>query len=122
MTLVIFLGIITISAIATGIMMYLLIIALVYVQRDLMGSQLVFMLTTPFVIGFLSGGVKRGLLLRFLIPFIMLIVKEVALQSGAFADPNVAMTVILIMALPFALISTGLGAAGGFLDRRLFKK
>jgi len=105
-----------------GILMYALVIVLASIQGDLTGPQLVLMLATPFVIGFLSGGVKRGLLLGFLIPFIMLIAEGVTLQPGAFADPNVAMAVILMMALPFALISAGLGAAGGFLGRRLFKK
>ncbi len=121
-TMAIFMNIRTISAVVAGIIMYVLIIALASVQRDLTGPQLVLMLATPFVIGFLSGGVKRGLMFGFLIPFIMLIAEGVILQPGAFADPNVAMAVILMMALPFALISAGLGAAGGFLGRRLFKK
>jgi hypothetical protein len=102
--------------------MYALVIVLAYIQRDLAGAQLILMLATPFVVGFLSEGAKRGLLLGFLISFVMLIVEEVVLQPAAFADPNVVMAIILMMALPFALISAGLGVAGGFVGGKVFKK
>lgn len=112
----------TVSAIVVGIIMYALVIVLASVQRDLTGAQLILMLAAPFVIGFLSGGVKKGLMLGFLVSFVMLIVEGLVLQSGAFADPNVAMAIIIMMALPFALISAGLGAAGGFIGKKVHKK
>jgi len=104
----------TISAVAVGIIMYALLIALASAQRDLTLAQLVLMLATPFAIGFLSGGIKKGLTLGFLISLVMLTAEVIIIQNGVFADPNVALTVILLMALPFALISAGIGAAGGF--------
>ena len=112
----------TVSAIVVGIVMYALVIVLASIQRDLTITQLALMLATPIVIGLLSGAVKKGLMLGFLISFVMLIVEGVVLQPGAFSNPNVAMTIIVMMALPLALISAGLGAAGGFLGKKVFKK
>ena len=112
----------TVSAVVVGIAMYVLLIVLASIQRDLTLAQLVLMLATPFVIGFLSGGVKKGLMLGFLISFVMLIVEVVVLQSGRFADLNVVVATVLMMALPFGLISAGLGAAGGFVGKKMFKK
>ena len=111
-----------IYALIVGIVMYLLLIYLAYVQRDLTGSQLVLMLATPFVVGFLSGGVKKGLVIGFGVSFVMLLLEVMVIQWGAFTDPNVVMAIIVMMVLPFALISAGLGTAGGLLGRRIFKK
>jgi uncharacterized membrane protein len=111
-----------VSAIVVGLVMYALVIVLASVQRDLTFPQFILMLVTPFVIGFLVGGVKKGLIFGFIIPFVMLIVEAVILQSGAFADPNTALATVLMLALPFGLISAVLGAAGGFAGRRVFKK
>ena len=111
-----------IYALIVGIVMYLLLIYLAYVQRDLTGSQLVLMLATPFVVGFLSGGVKKGLVIGFGVSFVMLLLEVMVIQWGAFTDPNVVMAIIVMMVLPFALISAGGGAAGGCLCRRIFKK
>lgn len=112
----------TVSAIVVGIVMYAFVIVLASVQKDLTLPQLILMVATPLVIGFLVGGVKNGLIFGFFIPFVMLIVEAVVLQPSAFADPNRAVTTILMMALPFGLISAGLGAAGGFAGRKVFKK
>lgn len=80
------------------------------------------MVATPFVTSFLAGGVKSGLAFGLIVPFVMLIVEAIVLQPNSFADPNIAMAIILMMALPFGLISAGLGAAGGFAGRKVFKK
>jgi predicted permease len=80
------------------------------------------MVATPFVASFLAGGVKSGLAFGLIVPFVMLIVEAIVLQPNSFADPNIAMAIILMMALPFGLISTGLGAAGSFAGRKVFKK
>ncbi len=112
----------TLSAIVVGIVMYALVIVLASIQKDLTLPQLILMLATPFVIGFLAGGVKNGLIFGFIVSFVMLIVEAVVLQPSAFADPNRAMATILMMALPFGLISAGLGAAGGFAGSKVFKK
>jgi hypothetical protein len=74
------------------------------------------------VVGFLSGGVKKSLGYGFLLSFIMLLLEFFIIQSGAFTDPNVAMTVILMMVLPFAALSAALGTAGSFLGRCVLKK
>jgi len=111
-----------IRALVAGIAIYVLVIILASIQRDLTGSQLILMLVAPFVTGFLSGGVKKGLTLGFLISFVMLIVEAIIIMPGAFTDPNVVMAVLLMMVLPFAGISVALGAAGGFLGKRIFKK
>jgi uncharacterized membrane protein len=112
----------TLSAIVIGIVMYALVIVLASVQKDLTLPQLILMLATPFVIGLLAGGVKNGLIFGFVISFVMLIVEAVALQPSAFGDPNRAMATILMMALPFGLISAGLGAVGGFAGSKVFGK
>ncbi|MDH7563953.1 MAG: hypothetical protein QHH24_03595 [Candidatus Bathyarchaeota archaeon] len=93
-----------------------------YVQGELTGPQLLLMLVAPFVVGVLSGGVKRGAALGFVFSFVAVIAEVAILQSGALGDVNVVMAVIIMMALPWALISTGLGALGGLLGRRIFKK
>jgi mannose/fructose/N-acetylgalactosamine-specific phosphotransferase system component IIC len=111
-----------VSAILVGIVLYAIVIVLASIQRDLTLPQLILMLITPFVIGFLAGGVKNGLILGFTVPFVMLIVEVAVLQPGVFSDPNVALAAVLMTALPFGLISAGLGAAGGFAGRRAFKK
>jgi hypothetical protein len=51
----------------------------------------------------------------------MLMVEEIVLQSGAFTNPNIVMAIIML-SLPFALISAGLGALGGLIGKRLLKK
>lgn len=111
-----------VAAALIGIVLYAFVIVLASIQRDLTLPQLILMLAAPFVIGFVAGGVKKGLMLGFIIPFVMLIVEAIVLQPGAFADPNVAMAAIIMTALPFGLISAGLGAAGGFAGRKTFKK
>jgi len=110
-----------IVAIAVGIAAYIPVIYLASVQRDLTGQQLILMLAAPFVVGIISGGVKNGLILGFLVSFIMLILESLVIMPGAFSNPNVAMTVV-VMTLPIAGISLALGAAGGFLGKRVFKK
>jgi uncharacterized membrane protein len=102
--------------------MYALVIVLASGQRDLTLPQLILMLATPFVIGFLAGGVKKGLVFGFIVPFVMLVVEAVVLQPGTFTDPNVAMAAVIMMALPFGLLSTGLDAAGGYAGGKAFKK
>ena len=111
-----------VRALIGGIAVYVLVIILAYIQRDLSGPQLLLMLVAPFVTGFLATGVKKGLILGFLISFVMLIVEALILMPGAFSDPNVVMAILLMSALPFALISIPLGATGGLLGRRVFKK
>ena len=111
-----------ISAIIVGIVMYALVIVLAYIQKDLTFPQLILMLATPFVIGFLSGGAKDGLILGFIVPFVTIIVEVFILQPGVFANPNVALATVIMMALPWGLISAGLGAAGGFAGRKAFRK
>jgi len=111
-----------IYALAVGIVMYALLVYLAYLQRDLTGVQLILMLATPFVMGVLSGGVKRGLMMGFAVSFVVLLLEVMMLQWGAFSDPNVVMAVVIMMVLPFALISAVLGMAGGLLGRRIFKK
>jgi hypothetical protein len=111
-----------IYALVVGTVLYALLIYLAYVQRDLTGSQLVLMLAAPVVMGALSGGVKKGVIVGFVVSFIMLLVEVIVLQSGAFTDVNVVAAVIIMMALPWALISAGLGAVGGLVGRRIFKK
>jgi len=79
-------------------------------------------LATPVVIGVISGGVKKGLILGFLIPLAMMIIEAIVLQPGAFSDINVVLAIFVMMALPIAGLSLGLGALGGFIGRRVFKE
>jgi len=111
-----------IYALVVGIVMYVLVIYLAFIQKDLTIHQLILMLAAPFVSGFLSGGIKKGLILGFIIPLVMLMVEAIVIQPGAFTDANVVMAIILMMVLPFAGISAALGVAGGFLGKRIFKK
>jgi len=110
-----------ILAIVVGIVIYVPVIILASIQRDLTGQQLILMLVAPLMTGFLSGGIKNGLILGFLVSFVMLIVESIVIMPGAFTNPNVAIAVIL-MVLPFAGISLAIGAAGGLLGKRIFKK
>lgn len=109
-------------AIVVGIVMYMLLLYLAYLQRDLTGSQLVLILATPLVMGILSAGVKKGLMVGFAVSFVMVLIEVMILQWGAFADVNVVMAVVIMMVVPLALLSAGLGALGGLLGRRIFKK
>jgi len=111
-----------IYALVVGVVLYVLLVYLAYVERDLTGSQLVLMLATPLVMGVLSGGVRKGAFVGFVVSFVMLLVEVIVLQSGAFSDVNVVAAVIIMMVLPWALISAGLGAVGGLVGRRIFKK
>lgn len=111
----------TIYSVLAGIVLYAVVIALANVQRDLTGSQLILMLAAPLVVGILSGGIKKGLMLGFLVPFAMLIVEFIIIYPGAFTNPNVAAAVAIMNVLPFAALSMGLGAAGGLIGRRIFK-
>ena len=111
----------TIRALSVGIVIYAVVIVLAYVQRDLSGPQLILMLVAPFLTGILSKGVKKGLILGFSVAFVMMIIELIVLQPGDFADLNVMMAMILMMALPVAVISALLGAIGGFLGKRIFK-
>jgi hypothetical protein len=112
----------TVFSIVVGIVMYALVIYLAFLQRDLTGQQLILMLVAPLVIGFFSGGIKRGIILGFLISFVMLLLEAAIIQTGAFSNPNAVMAVIIAMVLPFAAISAGLGALGGLVGRRMFRK
>ena len=111
-----------IYALVVGVVLYVLLVYLAYVERDLTGSQLVLMLATPLVMGVLSGGVRKGAFVGFVVSFVMLLVEVIVLQSGAVTDVNVVAAVIIMMVLPWALISAGLGAVGGLVGRRIFKK
>jgi len=111
-----------IYSVVIGVAIYAVVIYLAFIQRDLTGQQLILMLAAPLAIGVVSGGVKKGLSFGFLIPFIMLILESAVLQPGAFANPNVVLAVVVMMVLPLAAISAGLGAAGGLIGKRVFKK
>jgi hypothetical protein len=108
--------------VVVGIVMYILLIYLASVEGDLTGTQLILMLAAPLVMGVLSRGTKIGLLLGFVISFVMLIVEAIIIQPEAFADPNRVMAVIIMMVLPFAGISAGLGAVGGLVGSRVLEK
>ncbi|MBS7633535.1 hypothetical protein KEJ15_07985 [Candidatus Bathyarchaeota archaeon] len=111
-----------IYAIVAGIVMYSLLVYLAYVQRELTGPQLLLMLVAPCVVGVLSGGIKRGAAFGFVFSFAAVLIEVAILQSGALGDVNLVMAVIIMIALPWALISAGLGALGGLLGRHIFKK
>ncbi len=111
----------TSTAIFAGAILYVIVIALRYVQNDLTGPQLLLMLAAPAATGLLARGVKKGLTPSFAISLVMLTLEAVITLPGAFANPNVAVAIILML-LPFALISAALGAVGGLLGRRIFKK
>jgi hypothetical protein len=111
-----------IYAVVVGVVLYIMLVYLAYVQGELTGPQLLLMLITPIVMGVLSGGVKKGTITSFVVSFLALLVEVVIMQSGTFSDINVVMAVIIMMLLPWALISAGLGALGGLVGRRIFKK
>lgn len=112
----------TITALFAGAIIYILVIALRSAQGDLTGPQLLLMLVAPLAIGLLAGGAKKGLVLGFVVSLVMLVLEAVIIFSpGVFADPNVV-AALIFMLLPFALISAALGAVGGLLGRRIFKK
>ena len=106
--------------VSVGVLMYILVIYLAMIQKDLTGQQLLLILTTPLVMGVISRKAKKGLILGFAMCLVMLIMEAIILQPGAFADPNVAMAIV-IMSLPFAGISAALGAIGGLIGKRIFK-
>jgi len=107
--------------IAAGIMIYALIIILAYIQRDITVQQLILIFATPILIGVLSKGVKKGLMHGFLVPFVMVTVEIIVLYPGIFAELNIAIAAVLMMALPIALMSAALGAIGGLLGKHILK-
>jgi hypothetical protein len=107
-------------ALVAGIVVYLLIICLAYVQRDLTIHQLILLLAAPFVMGLLCGGIKNGVILSVVVSFVMLMVELIVISPGAFTNINVVLAFI-VMTLPFVGISAGLGAVGGLVGRRIFK-
>jgi len=107
-------------ALAAGIVMYFIIIYLAYVQKDLTIHQLILIFVTPFVIGVLSGGIKKGLILSVVVSFVMLMIELIVIIPSAFTDINVVLA-LMAMILPYVGISAGMGAVGGLLGRRVFK-
>ncbi|NWG10333.1 hypothetical protein HXY33_01065 [Candidatus Bathyarchaeota archaeon] len=100
--------------------MYVLLIVLASVQGDLTIHQLIIVLAAPIIMGVISARVKMGLILGFVVSLIMLIVEAFVIQPEVFANPNIIAAVVL-MSLPFVLLSATLGAIGGFAGKRLFK-
>jgi hypothetical protein len=111
-----------IYSLVAGLIIYFVVIYLAYIQRDLTGQQLVLMIVAPIVIGILSGGIKKGIIIAAVVSLVMMTLEVVVLMSGAISDLNVLLTIMIMMALPWVAISAGLGAVGGLISRRLFKK
>jgi len=88
--------------------------------------QLILFFITPFIIGVVATGVKRGFLLAFVLS-IFYGIANIAIVSpenfrAVFADINVALTVILLLIILPSLIGGALSAVGGLLGKRMFKK
>lgn len=71
--------------------------------------------------GIFSRGIKKGVILGFLISFIMFMVELIVLYPGAFTDLDMVMAII-IMILPWVALSTGLGAVGGLISEFVFRR
>jgi hypothetical protein len=110
-----------IYSLIVGIALYIVLIYLASVQRDLTLPQLILMLATPLAIGMFSGGIKKGAILAAVISFAMISIEAIVLSSGAASNPNVLLTIVIMMALPWTAISAGLGALGGLIGKRFFK-
>lgn len=104
-----------------GVILYVLLFYVAYVQKDLSIHQLLLMLITPLIIGVISGKIKRAAILGFVISFVMLTLEPLVLQPAGAADPSrIFATILLIM--PFILISVAMAAVGGLIGKRLIKK
>jgi len=86
------------------------------------GLQLILFFVTSFFVGIVVVGIKRGFLLSFVLAFIFALVNNLILSPGVFNDPNVAAAVIIFLGLLPSLIGGALGAVGGVVGRRIFKK
>lgn len=88
------------------------------------GLRIILFFLTPLIVGIVATGVKRGFLLGFGLSFIFAIIGTLALspdQVNAMRDINVALAFI-ILALITSVIDGALGAVGGFIGGRVFKK
>jgi len=85
------------------------------------GLQLILFFITAFVIGVVVTGIKRGFLLSFVLTFIYAMVNTWVFLPGVFNDPNVVAAFIMF-SLINSVIGGALGAGGGFVGGRVFKK
>ena len=107
----------TIQAIILGIVLYSLLLFVAYVEQTLRIEQLLLIIITPILVGILSGSIKAGAILTFVLSLGAFTV-EAAIFAGG--DLNV-MIAIVVSSLLFVAISVGLGALGGLIGKRVRK-
>jgi len=84
------------------------------------GPQIILFFITFLVVGLIATGVKRGLLLSFVLSLILSFASNAILSPQVFDDINVVMA-LLVFSLIASLMCAALGAVGGLVGKRIFK-
>lgn len=112
-----------IYSIVIGAALYIAIIAM-HVLTSTPELNPILFIIPAFIIGIIVSGVKRGFLLSFVLTFIFVLLGSFILSSEtlrAASNPNVAAAFVIIFVI-YAAIAGALGAVGGFIGSKVFKK
>ncbi|MBI2919389.1 MAG: hypothetical protein HYY01_15560 [Chloroflexi bacterium] len=90
---------------------------------DQEGLQIVLLLPTFLIVGFVAAGAKRGFLLGFVLALLFALVNNLLVFPGnvSFDNASVAIAVLLLSFLFPALIAGGLASLDGLVGKRVFK-
>jgi len=112
-----------ISAVIIGVVLFSIGVALqVFAGQE--GLRIILSFIIPFIVGVVAVGIKRGFVLGFVLSFVFAIVGLFIVSPEsvrAMQDLNVA-AAVLIMFLLFSVIAGVLGAVGGLIGGRVFRK
>jgi len=109
-----------IYAVIVGAVLFVIGIALkTFANQE--GLQIILFFITAFIIGLVAVGIKRGFILSFALSFVFALVNALVTSPGIFNDPNVIAAVVMLFLIN-SIIGGAIGAAGGFIGGRVFKK
>lgn len=112
-----------IYAVIVAAALYAAVIAL-HISTNRQELNPIFLLIPSFIVGIVAVGVKRGFLFGFALTLIFALIGVSILSPEmlrAFSDPNVGAAIAIIF-LIYSAIGGALGAVGGFVGGKVFKK
>lgn len=110
-----------IYAVVVGAALYIVAISMkVFANQE--GLQLILFFVAPFIAGIVGTGVKRSFLLTLVLSLIFAAVANYQSFEPALKDVNILAAVVIAFMLFPSLIGGALGAAGGFIGGKIFKK
>jgi hypothetical protein len=113
-----------ICAIVAGVILYAVGIALRFFSGE-GGLQFVLSFATPFIVGVIVTGVRRGFLAGFILSVPYAVVSNSVLSPETYGaigeDVSVAFALIALV-LAYAVIAGALGALGGLLGKKIFEE